>query len=76
MQQQPLDLAAIRARLSAAEGPQYWRGLGELAETAHTARLFLGHKRGWIERLDRGSDLRGIVHGCKRKVGKVHRLWV
>src|SRR2546426_8155604 len=29
----PLDLAAIRARLSAAQGPQYYRSLEEIAET-------------------------------------------
>ena len=29
----PLDLALVRARLSAAQGPQYWRSLEEIAET-------------------------------------------
>src|SRR5438034_9118764 len=29
----PLDLAAVRARLSAAQGPQYWRSLEEISET-------------------------------------------
>jgi MoCo/4Fe-4S cofactor protein with predicted Tat translocation signal len=30
---QPLDLEAIRARLTSADAPQFWRGLNELAET-------------------------------------------
>jgi molybdopterin-containing oxidoreductase family iron-sulfur binding subunit len=30
---QPLDLAAIRARLDAVQGPEYWRCLEELAQT-------------------------------------------
>jgi len=29
----PLDLAAVRARLAARRGPDYWRSLDELAET-------------------------------------------
>ena len=29
----PLDLAAIRSRLSENRGPQYWRSLEELANT-------------------------------------------
>jgi molybdopterin-containing oxidoreductase family iron-sulfur binding subunit len=29
----PLDLAAVRARLAGTRGPQYWRGLEEVAET-------------------------------------------
>lgn len=36
---QPLDLAAVRARLSAAHGRQYWRSLEELADTPGFADL-------------------------------------
>jgi len=31
-QRQPLDLDALRARLEARGGPEYWRSLEELAE--------------------------------------------
>jgi molybdopterin-containing oxidoreductase family iron-sulfur binding subunit len=33
MAERTLDLAAIRARLESGEGPEYWRGLEELADT-------------------------------------------
>src|SRR6266566_7541541 len=32
-QSEPLDLAAIRARLAGAQGPRFWQSLEELAET-------------------------------------------
>src|SRR6266480_5661020 len=32
-QSEPLDLAAIRAKLASAEGPRFWQSLEELAET-------------------------------------------
>ncbi len=35
----PLDLAEVRARLSAAQGPKYWRSLEELAETDEFVEL-------------------------------------
>ena len=31
--ERPLDLAAARARLEAARGPDYWRSLDELAQS-------------------------------------------
>src|SRR5437868_14194310 len=32
-QSEPIDLAAIRAKLASAEGPRFWQSLEELAET-------------------------------------------
>ena len=34
MTKEPLDLAALRARLAGRRGKEYWRSLEELAETA------------------------------------------
>ena len=34
MSKEPLDLAALRARLAGRRGKEYWRSLEELAETA------------------------------------------
>ena len=34
---EPLDLAAIRAKLAGAEGPRFWQSLEELAETRSEA---------------------------------------
>ncbi len=39
----PLDLAAIRERLASASGPEYWRGLEEIAATDEF-RDFLAHE--------------------------------
>jgi hypothetical protein len=43
---EPLDLAAIRAKLAAASGPRYWQGLEELAETEAFRIFFSANFRG------------------------------
>jgi len=42
-QRPPIDLDAVRARLSSARGPEYWRGLEEIAATEEF-RDFLAHE--------------------------------
>ncbi len=61
MQQQPLDLAAIRARLAAESGPHYWRSLAELAETDEfqefLRREFPRQASGWLGPVSRRTVL-------------------
>jgi len=58
----PLDLAAIRAKLAAARGRQYWRSLEELAGTeafqAFLRRGFPGQAAAWAEPVGRREFLR------------------
>ena len=53
----PLDLAEVRARLSAAQGPKYWRSLEELAESDEFVDLlqreFPRHATDWPEGVSR-----------------------
>ncbi len=57
-----IDLAQLRARLQAARGPQYWRCLEELAESAAFGKLlhdeFPQHEQVWENTLDRRDFLR------------------
>ncbi|MGH9532337.1 MAG: TAT-variant-translocated molybdopterin oxidoreductase, partial [Terriglobales bacterium] len=56
-----LDLAEVRARLSAAQGPKYWRCLEELAETDEFVELlereFPRHATDWPEGVSRRNFL-------------------
>ncbi len=57
-----LDLTKIRARLEAAQGPQYWKSLEELAETeefqAFVEDEFAGRSPDWINPAHRRSFLK------------------
>jgi MoCo/4Fe-4S cofactor protein with predicted Tat translocation signal len=73
----PLDLAAVRAKLGAKTGKQYWRTLDELAEDPHFDELmhreFPRHASEWDESVDRRNFLKlmgaslafGGLAGCK-----------
>ena len=58
----PLDLAAVRAKLRAKTGKQYWRTLDELAEDPHFDELmhreFPRHASEWDESVDRRNFLK------------------
>jgi len=61
----PLDLAEIRERLAARQGPAFWRGLEELADDARF-REFLAteyprHASEWDESLERGFSRRRFL---------------
>src|SRR5580658_1976508 len=57
-----LDLDKIRARLEAAQGPQYWKSLEELAETeefqAFVEDEFAGRSPDWINPANRRNFLK------------------
>ncbi len=59
--QQPLDVEAVRQRLSAAKGPRYWRSLSELAGTPEFEELvhreFPRHAAEWPEGVSRRGFL-------------------
>ena len=73
----PLDLAAVRAKLGAKTGKQYWRTLDELAEDPHFDELmhreFPRHASEWDESVDRRNFLKLMgaslafagIAGCK-----------
>jgi molybdopterin-containing oxidoreductase family iron-sulfur binding subunit len=75
--EQPLDLAAVRARLHAKSGTQYWRTLDELAEDPHFDELlhreFPRQASEWDDAVDRRDFLKLIaaslafagLTGCK-----------
>jgi MoCo/4Fe-4S cofactor protein with predicted Tat translocation signal len=58
----PLDLAAVRAKLHAKTGKQYWRTLDELADDPHFDELmhreFPRHASEWDESVDRRNFLK------------------
>src|SRR6202000_1399833 len=58
----PLDLAAVRAKLGAKSGKQYWRTLDELADDPHFDELmhreFPRHASEWDESVDRRNFLK------------------
>ncbi|HEX3120083.1 MAG TPA: TAT-variant-translocated molybdopterin oxidoreductase [Candidatus Acidoferrum sp.] len=58
----PLDLAAVRAKLGAKTGKQYWRTLDELADDPHFDELmhreFPRHASEWDESVDRRNFLK------------------
>jgi len=58
----PLDLAAVRAKLHAKSGKQYWRTLDELADDPHFDELmhreFPRHASEWDESVDRRNFLK------------------
>jgi molybdopterin-containing oxidoreductase family iron-sulfur binding subunit len=62
LETKPLDLASIRARLSALRGVEYWRCLEELAESEEFKTLlhqeFPRHATAWMDALDRRSFLK------------------
>ena len=58
----PFDLAAVRERLRAAQGPRYWRSLDEVARTKEFEeflhREFPEQASEWLNRFDRRSFLK------------------
>src|SRR5882757_711656 len=60
--ERPLDLAAVRAKLHAKSGKQYWRTLDELADDPHFDELmhreFPRHASEWDESVDRRNFLK------------------
>ncbi len=79
MAEKTLDLAAIRARLAAAQGPEYWRSLEELADTEEfrerLAREFPQDAAQWLDPVSRRHFLHLMgaslalagVTGCTRQ---------
>ncbi len=62
MKSEPLNLAAIRARLATTHGKQYWRSLEEIAETREfqefVHREFPAQASEWYDELSRRQFLK------------------